>query len=91
MPKPLENSQLIGDYYPEPERAQPDPDAAYDAFVQDQLDHPEEFGPLKCRKCGSTDLQLIDGIPMCKCQVSRITWVRGSTLYPDVHRKEVRL
>jgi hypothetical protein len=45
MSNDLENSMVIGDYYPEPARSQPDPDAAYDAFIQYQLDHPEEQDP----------------------------------------------
>jgi hypothetical protein len=43
MARDLENSQVIGDYYPEPEKPELDPDAGYDAMVQDQLDHPEEY------------------------------------------------
>jgi hypothetical protein len=58
MPKDIENNMVIGDYYPEPERPQADPDAAYDAWVQYQIDHPEEFEePARADNCHPMTLQ----------------------------------
>jgi hypothetical protein len=37
MARDIENSQVIGDYYPEPQKAEPDPDEAYERY-RDQLD-----------------------------------------------------
>ena len=38
--------------------------------------------------CTSPEYRMIDGVPMCRCQVSDITWERRSTLYG--RRKEDR-